>query len=79
MLLVLVLGGLVRVLVGGSIGLAPVMEHTMGKISTWNAFWMRALPTKMAVLNATSTISCMYGGDALKGVSMVLNSASSSS
>ena len=33
----------------------------------------------MAVLKATNTINCTYAGDALKGVSMVLNSANNSS
>ena len=64
---------------GALMGFAPVIAHTMGKMSTWNAFWIKALPTKMAVLNATNTINCTYAGDELNGVSMVLNSANNSS
>ena len=64
---------------GDSTGFAPVIEHTIGKISTWNAFCINALPMKIAVLNATNTMSWTYGGDVLNGVSPMLNSAKSSS
>ena len=53
--------------------------RTIGKISTWKAFCINALPMNIAVLNATNTISWTYGGDVLNGVSPMLNSAKSSS
>lgn len=42
---------------GASMGFAPVMEQTIGRMSTWKAFCINALPMKMAVLKATSTMS----------------------